>query len=288
VTYASPQALRTALEHRLVNTSRDTGIALDRLRRRVLFERIVARLQTAEPGLWVLKGGMALEVRLKDAARLTKDIDVGLRDVVADADDLHERLIEGLSDDPFEDGFVLAVGEPAALREDGGGHLTWRVSVSASLAGKPFGRIKIDVSPRAHELQATDRVALPNSLDFAGIPATEVEIIDVHRHAAEKFHAMTRDFGDRENSRVRDLVDLVILIENELLRPDKVADGVRAVWAERNASNPPLQLPPLPSSWPERYEQLVEGHDVEARTFVQAVALVQGLWAQIVTSEKEQ
>lgn len=288
MTYASPRALRIALEHRLLNTSRDTGIALDRLRRRVLFERIVARLQTAEPGVWVLKGGMALEVRLKDAARLTKDIDVGLRDVVADADDLHERLIDGLSNDPFEDGFVLAVGEPTALREDGGGHLTWRVSVSASLAGKPFGRIKLDVSPRAHELQATDRVALPNSLDFAGIPATEVEIIDVHRHAAEKFHAMTLDFGDRENSRVRDLVDLVILIENELLAPEKVADATRAVWAERNASEPPLQLPPLPSSWPARYEQLVGDHDVEARTFLQAVALVQRLWAQIFTSEKEQ
>ncbi len=286
--YGSPQALRTALEHRLLFTSRETGIALDRLRRRVLFERILARLQVAEPGLWVLKGGMALEVRLKDAARLTKDIDVGLRDSVADSADLRERLIDALSSDPFDDGFVLAVGEPAALREDGGGHLTWRVTVAALLAGKPFGGIKLDVSPRTHELKATDRLPLPNSLDFAGIPPTEVEIIDIHRHAAEKFHAMTRDFGDRENSRVRDLVDLVLLIENEMLRADAVADAARAVWSERNGTEPPRTLPTLPASWPARYAQLVDDHEVEARTFAQAVALVQALWVQMYPNEKEQ
>jgi len=203
MTYDSPQALRTALEHRLLITSREAGVTLDRLRRRVLFERIVARLQVAEPGLWVLKGGMALEVRLSDAARLTKDIDVGLRDSVAGPADLHERLIVAVSDDPFKDRFIFEVSEPTALHEDGGGHLTWRVPIAAFLAGKQFGAIKLDVSPRAHELQATDRLPLPNSLDFAGIPTTEVEIVDVHRHAAEKFHAMTRDFGDRENSRVQ-------------------------------------------------------------------------------------
>jgi Nucleotidyl transferase AbiEii toxin, Type IV TA system len=288
VTYGSPQALRTALEHRLLTTSREAGVALDRLRRRVLFERIVARLQIAEPGLWVLKGGMALEVRLHSAARSTKDIDVGLRDSVADPTDLRERLIDALSVDRFDDRFVLAVGEPTALREDGGGHITWRVPVSASLAGKPFGGIKLDVSPRAYELQATDRVPLPNSLDFAGIPTTVVEIIDVQRHAAEKFHAMARDFGDRENSRVRDLLDLVILIENELLAPDAVADQARAVWSERNGTEPPRHLPPLPSSWPARYQQLVDDHDVEARTYPEAVALVEGLWTHMSLNAKEQ
>ena len=82
MTYETPQALRTALEQRLLNRSHETGVALDRLRRRVMFERIVARLEAAEPGQWVLKGGMALEVRLRDDARLTKDIDLGLRDDV--------------------------------------------------------------------------------------------------------------------------------------------------------------------------------------------------------------
>ena len=72
MSYKTAQALRMALEQRLLSRSKETKVSLDRLRRRVLFERIVSRLHAAEPGRWVLKGGMALEVRLRDDARLTR------------------------------------------------------------------------------------------------------------------------------------------------------------------------------------------------------------------------
>ena len=102
MTYETPQALRMALEQRLSNQSRESGVSLDRLRRRVIFERIMARLHIAGPGRWVLKGGMALEVRLPDDARVTKDIDLGLRAEVRRREDLHERLVEALSVEPSE------------------------------------------------------------------------------------------------------------------------------------------------------------------------------------------
>src|SRR5882672_6927476 len=107
MTYATPAALRVALEQRLLNQSNDSGISLDRLRRRIVFERVVARLEAADPGRWVLKGGMALEVRLRDQARLTKDIDLGLRDTIEDGAELHERLVVALAADPFGDGFLI-------------------------------------------------------------------------------------------------------------------------------------------------------------------------------------
>jgi len=286
VTYDTPQALRMALEQRLLLRSTETGIGLDRLRRRVLFERIVSRLQGAEPGRWVLKGGMALEVRLRDDARLTKDIDLGLRDAVVNAAELHERLVDALTADPDGDGFVLTAGAPASLREDGGGHLTWRLKVAAALAGRPFGSIQLDVSPRAHELVATERVVLPNSLDFAGIPAPVIEIVDVHRHAAEKLHAMLRDFGERENSRVRDLVDVVILMEHDLLAPATVATATRQVWAERDGIAPPKAFPPLPESWPHRYERLAADHHLDTQSFPAAAARVGRLWDEMFTTEE--
>lgn len=52
--------------------------SLERLLRRVVLERIVTRLEHAQPGRWVLKGGMALDVRLAERARLTKVIDLHL------------------------------------------------------------------------------------------------------------------------------------------------------------------------------------------------------------------
>jgi len=284
VTYGTPAALRMALEQRLLTRSNETGINLDRLRRRVLFERIVARLEAVEPGRWVLKGGMALEVRLRDDARLTKDLDLGLRGPVPSAGALHERLVDALTTDQDGDGFILAARRPVPLAEDGAGDLTWRVKVAATLAGKPFGGLQVDVSPRAHELDATDRVTLPNSLDFAGVPAAVIEIIDVHRHAAEKLHGMLRDFGDRENSRVRDLVDLVILIEHDLLAPVTLAVATRQVWAERDGVDPPNQLPALPDSWPGRYERLAADHDLSTQSFDNAAAIVRQFFASMFAS----
>lgn len=49
MTYDSAPALRAALEQRLSNRAAQTGLGLDRLRRGVLFERIVARLEAALP-----------------------------------------------------------------------------------------------------------------------------------------------------------------------------------------------------------------------------------------------
>lgn len=294
MTYATAQALRMALEQRLLSQSNgfsDEGasprrISLDRLRRRVIFERILARLQAAEPGLWVLKGGMALEVRLREAARLSKDLDLGLRADVHDAEELRERLVEAVGADPDNDRFVLTAGPVKRLTEDGDGRLTWRVRVAAELAGRLFGAIHLDVSPRSHELDATDFVQLPNSLSFAGIDTPMIEIIDIHRHAAEKLHGMLRDVGDRENTRVRDLIDLVILSEHGLLDPQAVGTATRRVWTERDRTSPPPLLPPLPASWPSRYEHLAGEHGLSITSFSAAVAVVAALWAESAPIEE--
>jgi hypothetical protein len=287
MTYDTPQALRIALEQRLLNRSRASKVSLDRLRRRVVFERVVARLQAAEPGQWVLKGGMALEVRLQDAARLTKDIDLGLRAEDVEPTGLHDRLVQALGRDPYADRFVLRAGPVARLMEDGGGTVTLRSGIAADLAGKPFGRVQLDISPRGHELEQTDVVPLPNSLAFAGIDTPTIEIVDLHRHAAEKYHAMLKDFGERENSRVRDLVDLVILCEHDQLDPTRLRDFVARVWREREDADPPPHLPALPLSWPERYERTAHDHDLSTTSFAAAVWTVSALWTAMFTTSKE-
>lgn len=285
MTYNSPRALRTALEHRLLQRATETSVSLDRLRRRVVFERVVARLLSAEPGAWVVKGGMALEVRLRDDARLTKDLDLGLRDNEVTAESLHERLIDVLAHDPAGDRFVFTVGAPERMAE-GAQHMTWRARVEARLADTTFGSIQLDIAPRPYELTDTEHVELPSMLDFAGFPANVVEIIDIHRHAAEKLHAMTRDFGDRENSRLRDLVDLVLMLEHEMLTPALLAARTTDVWAEREKSNPPPDLPRLPESWANRYGPLTVELDIDTRSYPSAVSIVADLWRAMYPNEE--
>jgi hypothetical protein len=101
---------------------------------------------------------------------------------------LHDRLIEALSADPDGDGdgFVFSAASPTPLMHDAAGQVTWRVKVTGALAGRPFGGIHLDVSPRSHELEVTDVVPLPNSLEFAGVRTRDVEIIEVHRAKASR------------------------------------------------------------------------------------------------------
>jgi hypothetical protein len=119
---------------------------------------------------------------------------------------------------------------------------------------------------------------LPNSLAFADIEAPTIEVVDVHRHAAEKLHAMLRRFDDRESSRVRDLVDLVLLLEHGLLEPCAVATAARRVWRERDGADPPGTFPALPAGWVDRYERAAAELGLGAASFPAAVGVVRVLW----------
>ena len=78
--YDSASASRMTLEERLRTESLATGVALSRLRKTVAFDRLLARLLEGAPEAWVLKGGLALQLRLEDRARTTKDIDLHTRE----------------------------------------------------------------------------------------------------------------------------------------------------------------------------------------------------------------
>ncbi len=53
------------LEARLLKQAQSTGIDLQRIRKQVAFERFLARLFRQEHSPWILKGGHAMELRLK-------------------------------------------------------------------------------------------------------------------------------------------------------------------------------------------------------------------------------
>jgi Nucleotidyl transferase AbiEii toxin, Type IV TA system len=97
--YATPEAFRAALDQRIRNEAGASGVPVMRLRKRVAFERFLARLAIVDPQRWVLKGAFALDLRLGLRTRTTKDIDhAGADDeqiatadlIAAQAIDLHD------------------------------------------------------------------------------------------------------------------------------------------------------------------------------------------------------
>ena len=116
-TYSTAKAFRTALEERLKRTAQADGMDLNRLRRQVSFDRLLARLFHSETVPWVLKGGYSLELRFKNA-RATVDIDLTLQRVPATTMEssginaVVQRMLQSATETPVNDGFEFAIGSP--------------------------------------------------------------------------------------------------------------------------------------------------------------------------------
>ncbi len=62
--YSDGAAFRHALEDRLRAQGLASGVPLVRLRKLAAFDRFLARLIADQPNDWILKGGLALQLRL--------------------------------------------------------------------------------------------------------------------------------------------------------------------------------------------------------------------------------
>ena len=145
--YGTSRAFRQAIEARLMAQSKATGVDLGRLRRQVSFERLLARLAGGPAGTtsWVLKGGFALELRLGNISRTTRDLDLATLEGEFDGQRMWSHLRAALEEDVDGDYFTFAVAAPRPLAADMAGRPGWRFSVDVRLAGKSFAMVRIDV-----------------------------------------------------------------------------------------------------------------------------------------------
>ncbi len=284
--YGTPTAFRAALETRLMDQATAEGSDVQRLRRRVVFDRLLARLSKAQPGDWILKGGMALELRLGSRFRTTRDLDLALVSASPAAAEVQGALLEALAQDPDGDGFEFVLRSRTTLTvgpEPGSG---WRFSFAVLLAARVFDRIRIDVVVLPGETVATEPLTLAPLLAFAGIDPPTVLAVDLRQHFAEKLHALTRDHGDRENSRVRDLADLLLLIDLGLLPDAALASVARRVFFARSAHPLPADLAVPPRAWEERFAALAGELGLAETTVDTAMTALRSFWSQALNTEE--
>ncbi len=285
--YKDATALRRALEARLKQESEARGTDLGRLRRRVAFDRLTVRLSVDEEAQWILKGGAALEFRLRDRARATKDLDLAITNGEIDGTTVRELLIDSLSEDVDGDWFTFRVQAPVAHAVDGAGRPAWRFSVESWLAGKPFTGVRLDVAARGEELAVTEQVRLPGTLSFADIPARSMETVDRKQHFAEKLHALTRDYGNRPNTRVKDLADLVLLIEDGLVADAEVVKVTRHVFDVRATHPLPGIIPDPPPRWQAEYPAMAHNLTDTAPDLPAALTLLRDFWTSALHDAPE-
>lgn len=221
-------------------------MAFDRLLR-----HLVAPAALRSGPTWVLKGGYALELRLA-LARSTKDLDLTVRlDPEPSADDratVVQRWLLTAGRVDAGDFFIYLVGA-AILELDGAPERGWRYPAEARLDGRTFAKFHLDVGLGDEILPPIDTITGRDWLGFAGLPPAAVPTLSAEQQWAEKLHACTRPREGRTNSRVKDLVDLLLLIEQGRLSSSRLRTAVAATFARRVTHPVPADLPPPPPEW---------------------------------------
>lgn len=240
------------LERLVAHYAQLTGLAPARVRRWISVMVLLGALDRSRESdpLFLLKGGVAIELRVGGGARATKDVDL-----VFFGDP--ERLGEILDEDLGEPYSVFSFErQEVETRRDG---LFCQVNVKLLFRGRSWGTLKLEVAQS--DSQATDGEeieAIP--LDEFGIEGPRmVRCLSLRYQIAQKLHAVTQRFEQGENERFRDLIDLIICREL-VANLGEVREACIDTFEARNlhAWPPTLQVP---NSWAEPYAALAEEMD---------------------------
>ncbi len=280
--YENAIAFRRALEDRLKNIAREQSIPLDRLRRRVTFDRFLARLfdQRKQKPQWLLKGGYALEFRFHNIARTTKDIDFSIPDMKDVNEDSVRSLLQAEAKKDMSDWFEFNIGLP--MREfDQAVYGGWRYPVEARVAHRVFTKFHIDVGRGDAVISEAEWQKGDNILQFAGIEPASVAMLPIEQHFAEKIHAFSYPRDKRPFSRMRDLVDLVLLIEQGLPNKILMMSAVKATFKRRNTHDIPQALEMPPEILEDSYAQIAEDCGVAKKTMADSFSFLQEYWIKL-------
>lgn len=282
--YATPAALRRALEDRLRARSQERGEDLARLRRLVAFDRLLARLfADGEGAPWIVKGGFALELRYRMESRATKDLDLSLADpnaLAPGAAALEARLLEALQDAAERDvgdAFVVVIGEPRQQFDappEGGA----RFPVEVRLDGRIFATFHLDIGIGDVLVDPPERLSCEEFLAFAGISAARMAVLPVAQQFAEKAHVYTLPRSGPANTRVKDLVDLALMLEREPPDRHRARAAIEATFDRRRTHPIPAVLPPPPPGWADPFARLAQEASLGARTDDEAHRIIAAFW----------
>ena len=258
--YATAIAFRSALEDRLKRLAQEEGLDLQRVRRQTAFDRLLCRLFADPITPWLLKGGYAMELRLR-TARTTRDIDLALKQLPTpekDWDANAANVLAELQDAgrlDLQDFFTFVFGTATQDLEAppyGGA----RFPVEARLAGRSFVKFHLDVSTGDVLRSPYDSLSGRDWLGFAGITTAPFQAVSPEEQFAEKLHAYTLPRVGRENTRVKDLVDLILLIERVGLNAGRLPNAIRETFQRRGTHPVPDTVSSPPPSWSRPFAQM--------------------------------
>jgi hypothetical protein len=144
--------------------------------------------------------------------------------------------------------------------------------VVPELGGQRFMPFPLGVGLGDADPGAPDVLRGGIDLGFAGLAPLDVPAVPIAVHVAEKLHALSYPrSGGRENSRLKDLIDVVLLRQAALADVEAVCRAVAATFARRGTHEFPTRIEVPVRSWAREYRKLATVLHLDA-----GVATVEG------------
>jgi len=245
-------------------------LAESRVRRAVSFMLVALPLERSLDGngdpLFLVKGGVSMELRLDLRARTTKDLDAVFRGAFEDwLSALDDALAEEI------EGFTYGREAPERI----GKTASYRVNITIDYKGRRWGKVQFEVAPvEVGSVLDIDRVD-PFDIGQFGLKApAQISVVGLPYLIAQKLHACTEVFEGDENARVHDLMDL--LLARDLLGRDdlkRTKEACVVIFENRGKQPWPPTVTVYPS-WAATFARLAEEEGFPVEDVEEAAALV--------------
>ncbi len=279
--YRTHEAFRDALPAHLERRSKQLDVPVELLRRRLVFQRFLARLLRAAPDRWVLSGGAALDWRLSRShtarTRTTVDLDFLYR---ATVDQASADLAAAAATD-LDDHFTFTANLSPRTAEEAA--RAFRFHLTASIGPRPYLMFVVDIGIVDPLEWPPEQMVIADPLDERGGGLT-VPTLPLAHQIAEKVHAITRltREGKPRTRVVQDVADLVLIATTERLAAAELRAALVAVFRAYNTHSLPAAMPSTPTEWARDYRVAAQELGIPPE-LERADAIVSGLLSGVLT-----
>lgn len=254
--YPSAAAFHAGLEARLRQASNGDPRRLNLMRVQFAIARLLVRLELAQPGEWVAKGGTSLLARLDGQCRLSRDLDIQRRPphqvgnssldvaVAVDAGDWMNYRVDRV--------IPLRQAESVGVK----------ARVAAILDHRDIAKFDVDIVDEDIPVGGLSRRQPYVPLPIAGVPTPDILLYPVEDHVADKLSAMgrVRRYGGNviASTRYRDLADLALLAASVPMEAASLLTALAVPtrhWARDAFGETGLRLPG--PEWPTQYAAMI-------------------------------
>ncbi len=269
---------------RLLNVAKATGTDFNLVLVRFALERLLFRLSTsAHSDRFVLKGALLFTLWYDLPHRATRDADLlgfGPSDTGSMASVFRDIALVAADDGIVFDPASVRVG---VIRKDAG-YGGVRVTLNGTLANARCVA-QVDVGFGDAVTPGPTDAVYPVLLD--DLPAPRLRTYPVYTVVAEKLHAIV--VLGMVNSRLKDYLDLVVIMEREALDEPTLALAIAATFQRRGTAlpnAPPVGLSDEFALDPTRialWQSLLKKNDIVHRPLVDVVTVLRvALWPAVV------